>query len=261
MQHYLIFSIIYLLLAVLSSLSGKEISVRFMAAETSLNDVFIRNGSEYKKISIPTYQTTDYFTATVNNSNEIELFRQIQTVQGERYERLVGGQLTSKSNSVLAVYLLGANGQAYLYLHDDDWDRFPAQSFRLINLSPVAIRSKVGEETLQLNPMQSEVVNIEYESRLPLVKIITIYKDNSEQWKPIYNKKTALMPRSRLTGFAVVSRGGVAKAMGATPTDSDATQTNAALKFFPLSDRESNIQLDSQDRIDNQAIVVPPHIE
>ncbi|HBR93819.1 MAG TPA: hypothetical protein DEA90_06605 [Opitutae bacterium] len=202
-------------------------------------------------VTVPLYASSNYSSGSVNESGELVLYRQSESGKDVSYQLAVSGHIPQRARSVLGIYRIASNGQAQIHFYGDDWTQFPSQSYRLINISPVVINSKVGDDVLQLQPFESQVVQVKLSARLPTVKIITVYKDSNEEWKPIYNKRTALLPNKRVTGLAVVTQGALAAAMGMAPAaDSqgaggmaeDSAQMAPSLRYFSINDNFSSGQ-------------------
>ena len=98
------------------------------------------------------------------------------------------------------------------------------------------INSKVDETLFQVRPFQSEIVKVDIMSGLPLVRIITVYKDGYDQWKPIYNQRTALRRNWRITGISVITKGKLAQAQRITTSGEDAGSGKATLRYFSFKD-------------------------
>lgn len=214
---------------------ARTVDVRFIGIETSHSDLYIKQGSEFYQVSVPLYENSAYYE-TETNENKLELFTKTETPEGPHYEIAVEANMPLGFKSALAIYIIAPDGRPKLYCYDDNWDDFPGQSYRLINISPVAINSKVDETHLQVQPFQSKVVKVDIMSALPLVRIITVYKDDNDKWKPIYNQRTALRSSWRITGIAVVTKGKLAEVMRITPTGENSQSAKATLRYFSFKD-------------------------
>jgi hypothetical protein len=229
-----IFTLLFLFCAASALLDASTVDVRLLGVETSDSGFFLKHGADFEQIDVPLYQASEYYQAELNEAGVFSLYTKDATHDDPRFVAAVTGEIPTGANSVLAIYMLASDGSGRLYCYNDDWDEFPAQSYRLINISPVVINSKVGEGVLQLQPFESAVAEVEITSPLPTIKIITVYKDGQDRWQSIYNKRTALLPEWRLTGLAVVTRGKLSAAMGMPSSDHQATQ--AALRYLSLKD-------------------------
>lgn len=215
---------------------ARTVEVRFLGVETARSDLFIQTGTDFEPISIPLYKDSAYHQAGVPESGLLKLYSKAETKDGPRFEIVTEATIPKGAQSALGVYIIAPNGQPKLYLYNDDWAQFPGQSYRLINISPVVINSKVDESMLQLQPFESDVVEVEIASRLPLVRIITVYKNGKNEWESIYNQRTALLPEWRITGIAVVTKGKLAEAMGIPSIEEDTDPEKATLRYLSFKD-------------------------
>jgi hypothetical protein len=235
-----------------------------MGVEVSPSGLYVKSGSDFEPVEVPLYSTSNYFSVTADEAGNVALYTKTETSSGPRFESVGGGRLPQNARAALGIYMIASNGKPQLYFYDDDWSKFPSQSYRLINISPVVINSKVGDAVLQLKPFESDVVKVKLTSRLPTVKIITVYKDGNEEWQPIYNKRTALLPNWRLTGLAVVTKGALAEAMGLVAPSvagdhsgglaQSTVPMKASLRYFSIKDTDT----DARRGTSNNTFSSPP---
>jgi hypothetical protein len=214
---------------------ARTLDIRFIGIETSHSDLYVKQGSEYYPVSVPLYENSAYYEAETVDGN-LQLYTKTETPEGPLYEIAVEGKIPENFKIALGVYIITPSGKPQLYFYDDDWSVFPGQSYRLINITPVAINSKVDETVLQVQPFQSDIVKVDIMSGLPLVRIITVYKDGNDEWKPIYNKRTALRSNWRITGISVITKGKLNEAMRITTSGEGADSDKAQLRYFSFKD-------------------------
>jgi hypothetical protein len=212
------------------------IEVRFLGVETSRGDLYVKQGDEFNKIPITLYSTSDYYQ-TQAIEGKVFLYQKIETPEGPIFEVVTGGQVPAGAQSLLGIYILAADGQPQLYLYDDDWSKFPRQSYRVINISPVTVSSKIGDDLVRVQSFQSKIVKVSIKTKLPLVRVITAYPDGKNNWHPIYNQSSPLFPAWRMTGIAVVTSGLLDKALDAPVSDVAHGEEKAELRFFCFKDK------------------------
>jgi hypothetical protein len=233
-----------------SIVAANEVQVRFMGVETDRGDLYLKQGDDFVRMSVPLYQSSVYYQAETDGSS-LQLYMRIENPEGlPFYEVFVAGRLPTGAQSALGIYIIAADGQPRLYFYDDDWSKFPKQSYRLINISPVAVSSKIENSLVTVQPFQADIVKVNIKSNLPLVRVMTAYKGGDNKWKPIFNQRTPLLPDWRITGIAVVTNGLLDKAMSVPSMVEPTSAGKARLSFFNFKD---NSATSSQKVAENQA--------
>ncbi len=218
---------------------ASAVDVRFMGIEVSRSDLYLKQGAEFVPVVVPLYVNSAYYPAETVEGG-LQLYTKIETSEGPRYEVAVGGKFPDGAQSALGIYLIDSEDQPQLYIYDDDWSTFPTRSYRLINISPVAISSKIEDSLIQVQPFQSGTVKVEINSNLPLVRVMTVYKDGNDQWKPIYNQRTPFLEDWRITGIAVVTKGKLEQTMGIPAAEGAPVIDKAKLSYFSFKDNSSS---------------------
>lgn len=213
---------------------ARTLSLQFIGIETQNNELYWRDGDSYVPVEIAPYSASPYTNVNTDALGNITLYRKYTSEGSVRYKKAVSTKVKPGLNKGTAVYLYTQSGEASLLIYDDSLELFPGQSIRIINLSPVRISSKVGDDVFHLDPYQSHVARVENLGKRPIVKVITVYKDGEGEWTPIYNKPTAILADWRLTGMAVVTKGGLVEAIGAA--DIIDRPGHAKLEFFTLKE-------------------------
>lgn len=219
--------------------AASALDIRLMGVEITRSDLYLKQGAEFVPVVIPLYVNSAYYQADAAEGS-LQLYTKIETSEGPRFEVAVRGQLPAGAQSVLGIYFVGPEGRPQIHLYDDDWSVFPARSYRLINISPVAISSKIEDSLIQVQPFQSDTVKVEINSNLPLVRVMTVYKDDNDQWKPIYNQRTPFLEDWRITGIAVVTKGKLEQTMGVPSADGAPVIDKAKLSYFSFKDNSSS---------------------
>ncbi|MDQ8206292.1 hypothetical protein QEH52_02150 [Coraliomargarita sp. SDUM461003] len=217
---------------------ASAVEVRLMGVEVSRNDLYLKQGTEFVSVDIPLYVNSAYYKAEISEGS-LQLYTKIETDEGPRFEVVVEGDFPTGAHSALGIYFIGPGGQIQVYFYDDDWSTFSKRSYRLINISPVSVSSKIEDSLIQVQPFQSGTVQVEIDSNLPLVRVMTVYKDGNDQWKPIYNQRTPFVEDWRITGIAVVTAGKLDQAMGVPAATGAPDVGKAKLSYFSFKDQES----------------------
>ncbi|MDQ8206290.1 hypothetical protein QEH52_02140 [Coraliomargarita sp. SDUM461003] len=221
----------------LSALTAKaeQVSVRLMGIETNRSDLYIKQGADFEVVYVPLYQNSPVYQLELEG-RALQLYTKIETPEGPRYELLVEGKLPRDAESALGIYLIAPNGRPQLYFYSDDWSDFPKRSYRLINISPVVISSKIDEKLTQVQPLKSEVVKVGSKSSLPSVSVITVYKDENDQWKSIFDQRVPLRSDWRTTGIAVVTDGKLQESINPDYKVDRSKPVKSTLSFFSFTD-------------------------
>lgn len=211
------------------------VSVRFMGIETKRSDLYIKQGTDFEEVYVPLYKNSPVYQLELEGRG-LQLYTKIETPEGPRYEMLVEGKLPRGAESALGIYLIAPNGRPQLYFYSDDWSDFPKRSYRLINISPVVISSKIDETLTQVQPLQSEVVKVGSKSSQPSVSVITVYKDDQNQWKSIFDQRVPLRSDWRTTGIAVVTDGMLQESINPEYKVDRSKPVKSTLSFFSFTD-------------------------
>ncbi len=217
---------------------ASAVDIRFMGVETSRSDLYLKQGAEFVPVVVPLYTDSAYYPAETVEGR-LQLYTEIETSEGPRFEVVVEAKFPTGAQAALGIYLIGSDNLPQLHFYDDDWSTFPTRSYRLINTSPVAVSSKIEEHLIQVQPFQSDTVKVNVKSNLPLVRVMTVYKDGNNEWNPIYNQRTPFLEDWRITGIAVVTKGKLDQAMGVPAAEGTPEPDKAKLSYFSFKDNGS----------------------
>lgn len=228
-------SIIALSLSAVTA-TAEKVKIRLIGIETSHSDLYIKQGTEFKEVSVPLYEmSTNYQMEPVDRS--LQLYAKTKTPEGKIiFEVLTEGKLPSGAESALGVYLIAPDGSPQLHLFNDDWSVFPKRSYRIINISPVVINSKIDDNIIQVQPLQSGIAKANQSTDIPLVSVITVYKDGNDQWKSIYDQRVSLLPDWRTTGIAVITKGKLTEALNPGYKMDPTKPMKAKLSYIAFTD-------------------------
>jgi hypothetical protein len=193
-------------------------------------------GREFVELRAGAFAPSGYKEVTLGENRQLTLYKTIETEDGLRYEAAASSSVPSDYSEVLAIIVPGSNGRFGMGIYDDSWNDFPARSLRVINVSPVQLASRIGKQTIQLEPLRAGMVEVEYVGNRPITNVLTVYKDQGGEWQTVYNQPTAVLPNWRVTGVAVGTRGGLARAQGAEFEEGDPAATTTRLEFFTFHD-------------------------
>lgn len=188
------------------------VNIRFIGIDTTRSDLYVKQGAEFEEVMVPLYErSASYHVET--EGNLMQLYTKTETEKGPLFEIAVEGKLPSGAESALGIYLMSSNGSPRLYFYSDDWSDFPMRSYRLINISPVVISSKIDETLIRVQPLQSEIVKASLSSNNRYVIVMTVYKDGEEEWQPIFDRRVSLHSDWRSTGIVVLTDGTLQETM------------------------------------------------
>jgi hypothetical protein len=212
-----------------------SVDVRFIGIETTRSDLYIKQGDDFEEVMVPLYKRSDSYKVETEGSR-LQLYTKIETEEGPIFEIAAEGKLPSGAESALGVYIITPNGKPQLYFYSDDWADFPQRSYRLINISPVVISSKVDDSLIQVQPLQSGVVKISSKSEVPSVSVITVYKDSQNEWKSIYDQRVLLRPDWRITGIVVLTDGRLIEVLNPMYKVDRSKPVKSEISYFSLTD-------------------------
>ncbi len=211
------------------------VSIRFMGIETMRSDLYIKQGADFEAVNVPLYRNSSVYKLELEGGS-LQLYTKTETPEGARFDILAEGKLPRGAESALGIYVIAPTGRPQLYFYSDDWADFPKRSYRLINISPVVISSKIDEKLTQVQPLQSEVVEVGSRSSLPSVSVITVYKDENDQWKSIFDQRVPLRSDWRTTGIAVVTDGLLQESINPDYKVDRSKPVKSALSFLSFTD-------------------------
>jgi hypothetical protein len=212
------------------------VKVRLIGIETSRNDLYIKQGDDFKIVQVPLYERSNKYQMEPEGSS-IQLYTRTETPEGEiLFEVLTEGKLPAGAESALGVYLIAPDGSPQLHFYNDDWSVFPKRSYRIINISPVVINSKIDDNIIQVPPLESGTALANQSTDIPLVSVITVYKDGNDQWKSIYDQRVSLLPDWRTTGIAVITRGKLLEAQNPGYKMDPTKPMEAQLRYITFTD-------------------------
>jgi hypothetical protein len=120
-----------------------------------------------------------------------------------------------------------------LGLFDDSAKAFPGGTFRIINLLPVAIATRIGTTPIKTKPYAADIVSVVPPGPRPVVGIVAAYQKEGN-WVPFFDKPVGVLPNARVTGIATVTRHGMDLAYG---TDLEDLSGEPRVDYFLLNDR------------------------
>jgi hypothetical protein len=211
------------------------IDVRFIGIETMRSDLYVQQGDEFEEVMIPMYERSTNYKIEVNE-RFLKLYTKTETEEGPVFEIAAEGKLPTGAESALGVYLVSPNGKPQLFFYSNDWSDFPKRSYRLINISPVVISSKIDESIIQVDPFQAEIVKVGSKSKIPSVSVITVYKDSQDEWRPIYDQRVPLRPDWRSTGIVVVTDGRLLEVLNPEYKVDRSKPVESTLNYFSFTD-------------------------
>jgi hypothetical protein len=225
-----------------ADVSSDAVSIRFMGIETTRSDLYFKQGDEFVEVKVPLYERSRSYQVEPTG-NRVVLYTKTKNpkedgaTEGEPvYEVAAVGKLPLGAQSALCIYFIAPNGQPRLYLYSDDWSDFPKRSYRVINISPVVINSKIDDEIIQVQPFESGIVKASHESDVPTVTVIAVYKDGNDEWQSIHRKRETLLPDWRTTGIAVVTTGKLYEVLDTDYKMDSSNPMKATLSYITLTD-------------------------
>lgn len=210
--------------------------VRFVAVEKTLKDLYyMSDSSEYVRVQLVAYQRTEPLNVRLSENRQLVLYRQEEVNGKQTFVPSVSAVVSNGVDQMSAIVYVTQNGPRMEIL-DDSFAAFPVSSLRIVNISPVRILSKIGDKVVEVGPLAHETVPVVHEGKRPVVSVVTVHEDQRGEWLAVYNQPTAVLPNWRVTGVAVVTRGGLAKAQGLLEEEASAVGLAAKMDFFTFKD-------------------------
>ena len=220
--------------------SADTVEIRLIGIETMRRDLYIKQGDEFEEVMVPLYERSSSYEVEPEG-NSLQLYKKNETPEGTiLFEIAAEGKLPSGAQSALGVYLIAPDGSPRLQFFNDDWSVFPKRSYRIINISPVVIKSKIDDSIIQIPPLQSGIASANQVNDVPTVSVITVYKNGNDTWQAIHDKRETLLPDWRTTGIAVVTTGKLYEVLDTDYTIDPANPMKATLSYFTFTDEAYN---------------------
>ena len=209
----------------------QAIEVRFIAVEKGLKDLYYLNAEgDYTETNLPPYEVSEPFNVRLSEG-KVRIFRQTLIEDRLVYETIAEADPGSLRKALGVIH-----NQAQVWrlgLFDDSAKAFPGGTFRIINLLPVAIATRIGKTPVKTMPYGVEVVSVVPPGPRPVVGIVAAYQKEGN-WVPFFDKPVGVLPNARVTGIATVTRHGMDLAYG---TDLEDLSGEPRVDYFLLNDR------------------------
>jgi hypothetical protein len=209
----------------------QAIEVRFIAVEKGLGDIYYLNDEgDYTKTNLSPYEVSEALNVGLAEG-KVRIFRQTLIEDRLVYETIAEADPGSLRKALGVIH-----NQAKVWrlgLFDNSTKAFPNRTFRIINLLPVPIATRVGKTPVKTKPYGVEVVSVAPPGPRPVVGIVAAYQKEGN-WVPFFDKPVGVLPNARVTGIATVTRHGMDLAYG---TDLEDLSGEPRVDYFLLHDR------------------------
>lgn len=210
------------------------VQVRFMMSEASMGKLYYLDASgDYEEIKLLPYEVSEPIEVRTQ-AGKIGLYREVIVEQQTTYQVVLEARISPFVNALGIIYKK-ADGW-HLSFYDDSASAYPPGAMRLINLVPVRIYNRIGDEMVQVEPYGIEIVSVVHKRPRPITGVISAYKKGDELVS-FYNKPVVVLPNARLTCISVLTNNALEIARGAKIED-----VNQKLKvdYFLLRDGIEN---------------------
>ena len=152
----------------------QAVEVRFITVEKGLNDLYYLNAEgNYTETNLPPYEVSEPFDVRLSEG-KVRIFRQTLIE-----DRLVYETIAEADPGFLRKALGVIHNQAQVWrlgLFDDSAKAFPRGTFRIINLLPVAIATRIGTTPIKTKPYAADIVSVVPPGPRPVVGIVAAYQ-------------------------------------------------------------------------------------
>jgi hypothetical protein len=222
--------ILVLLFGVLAQVL-QAVEVRFITVEKGLKDLYYLNAEgNYTETNLPPYEVSEPFNVRLSEG-KVRIFRQTLIEDRLVYETIAEADPGSLRKALGVIH-----NQAKVWrlgLFDDSAKAFPSRTFRIINLLPVPIATRIGTTPVKTKPYAADIVSVVPPGPRPVVGIVAAYQKEGN-WVPFFDKPVGILPNARVTGIATVTRHGVDLAYGG---DMEDLSGEPRVDYFLLNDR------------------------
>lgn len=224
------FAQIFLLLFGVCVYALQAVEVRFVAVEKGLNNLYYLNTEgDYTETNLAPYEVSEPFNVRLTEG-KVRIFRQTLVE-----DKLVYVTIAEADPGSIGKALGVIHNQAKVWslgLFDDSAKAFPNRTFRIINLLPVPIATRIGTTPVKTKPYASDIVSVVPPGSRPVVGIVAAYQ-KEDNWVPFFDKAVGVLPDARVTGIAAVTRHGMDLAYGA---DQEDLSGEPRVDYFLLND-------------------------
>ena len=224
------FAQIFVLLLGVCAHALQAVEVRFVAVEKSLKNLYYLNAEgDYTETNLAPYEVSEPFNVRLTEG-KVRIFRQTLVEDKLVYVTIAEADPGSVGKALGVIH-----NQAKVWnlgLFDDSAKAFPNRTFRIINLLPVPIATRIGTTPVKTKPYAADIVSVVPPGSRPVVGIVAAYQ-KEDNWVPFFDKAVGVLPDARVTGIAAVTRHGMDLAYGA---DQEDLSGEPRVDYFLLSD-------------------------
>jgi hypothetical protein len=210
----------------------QAVEVRFITVEKGLNDLYYLNSEgDYMGTNLPPYEVSEPFNVRLTEG-KVRIFRQTLVDDKLVYDTIAEADPGSLQKALGVIH-----NQAKVWrlgLFDDSAKAFPSRTFRVINLLPVPIATRIGTTPVKTKPYATDIVSFVPPGSRPVVGIVAAYQKEGK-WVPFFDKPVGVLPNARVTGIAAVTLHGMDLAYGA---DLEDLSGEPRVDYFLLNDRQ-----------------------
>ena len=209
----------------------QAVEVRFVAVEKGLKDLYYLNTEgDYTETNLLPYELSEPFNVRLVEG-KVRIFRQTLVEDKLVYETIAEADPGSTGKALGVIH-----NQAKVWrlgLFDDSSKAFPSRTFRIINLLPVPIATRIGTTPVKTKPYAADIVSVVTPGPRPVVGIVAAYQKEGN-WVPFFDKAVGVLPNARVTSIATVTRHGMDLAYG---VDLEDLSGEPRVDYFLLNDR------------------------